>query len=563
MKNNWKKRGNAADMNAFASRELNVKDARKEIARWEGKSDSGDYSLVGMMRASVLIKMYKGRPITVVGDYDVDGKCAAAILGRVLKRLGYSVTVRNPRRISEGYGINEAIVDEIESNDSLLITVDNGITAFDAINKARARGIDVIITDHHLPAADENGEAQIPEAEVVIDPNAIENSADFKGYCGAGIAYKLACYLLDQAEDGDETFRNSLLTLAAVATIADCVPMREENHVFVRKGLELLSKGETFPGMRALLWELYLAGRVTEEDVAFKIAPCINADTRLEDRASAALDLLFCDDEIKAKELARDLKTLNETRKELCSIGEALADKVILGYGMTDDFPLVVNVGDKVKEGLIGILAGRLAEKYRVPAFVFAETEGGILKGSGRSAGDINLHAAVSASCSGLLETFGGHAAACGLSVKKENFIEMKTRMRSFFAENEVRPAAAGESFYDFEITEPEITGVLEEMKKYSPYGEGFPSPVFKVASFLVTPSNGEWFATLAKDGVKFTGPTDTVAVGFGFGEAMEGEKPKTVDLYGSVCENYFKGKVTPQVVFTDMEITSRYSVKA
>ena len=559
MKKKYSQKGAEKSVTGYVSNTLRVNDALKEQSRWQRKSEEGDYSLVGLKRASVLIGLYRKRPVMIVGDYDVDGKCALAILARTLKVLGFTdVQSRIPHRISEGYGINEAIIDEIESDDTLLITVDNGIAAHEAIRKAIARGLEVIITDHHLPVLDENGEPDIPEADVVIDPNAIENSADFSGYCGAGIAYKLAVYLMDHAGYEDPEFRDSLLSLAAIATVCDSVPMVEENWVFVRDGLRCLSSGKTFAGVKALLWDMYLNGHVTEEDLAYKIGPCINADNRLYDDSTLAVDLLLCDEEEKAKSLSRKLKDVNETRKELCQVAEKYADKVISAYKMEEDFPLIVNLGTKVQEGLIGILAGRLAEKYNVPAIVFCETEGDILKGSARTAGGIDLHKVISSSAAPLLSTFGGHAAACGLSVKKENYRQMRENIKTFCEQNEERPEDGSDAQYDLSITEEEVPETLKELRKYAPYGEQFPEPVFRIANFKVIPKDGGYFKTMAKEGVKFSGASAT-AVGFGFSELLGTEKPKTVDFYGKLSENYFKGQVTPQIVFDDLDITSRY----
>lgn len=558
MKWNWTKKGTAQSVSEYVSRTLGVSDAGKEMRRWKDKSEDGDYSLVGLKRASVLIGRYRKKTVTIVGDYDVDGKCALAILKRTLNVLGYAdVRTRIPYRISEGYGLNEAIIDEIDVDDSLLITVDNGIAAHAAIEKARNRGMEIVITDHHLPTKGDDGEPIIPRADVVIDPNAIENSADFNGYCGAGIAYKLACYLLDQACYDDPSFKAGLLTLAVIATVCDSVPLIEENHVFVKKGLEHLSSGETFTGVKALLWAMYLNGHVTEGDIGYKIGPCINADNRLFDDSTLAVDLLLCDDETKAKELAEKLKSVNETRKELCVIAEKVSDKVISAYHMEEDFPLVVNLGKTVKEGLIGILAGKLAEKYGVPAIVFVETEDNLLKGSARSAGGIDLHKVISEAASDLLSSFGGHAAACGLSVTKDNYREMRARLRDYCSENEKRPQMSETLSYDLDVNEDQATAVLDEIRHFAPFGEGLPEPVFKLSEFKVVPQGGSYFSTMAREGVKFTG--EITAVGFGFSSLLEGEKPKTLTLYGKLSENYFKGQLSPQIVFDDLEITSRF----
>ena len=543
----------------FFSMNLKGKDAAKEIARWEEKSSQDDYSIVGIRRAAELILQHKDLPVHIAGDYDVDGKCASAILYRTLKKLEFKdVRIHIPKRFTDGYGLNERILSECIGG-GLLVTVDNGIAACDLVKKAKTSGLDVIVTDHHLPMLDETGNVLLPEAAVVIDPNAIQGSADFSGYCGAGLAYKLSLFLLDKEGDTDAGFRNQLLTIAALATVCDMVPMIEENHVFVKHGLVLLERKETFPGILALMESFSLSETVTEQDLGYKLGPCINADTRLDEDSTVALDLLLEDDIMKAAGLAARLKEKNEERKALCEKAEADAEKVIKHYHMEENFPLILNLGKVCREGLIGILAGKLAEKYAVPTIVFAETESGLLKGSARSYGGIDIHQQIS-SAKDLLQTFGGHASACGLSVLKKDYFDMRKRITDSAEMTCSRPARLGKSF-DIEVTEEEIPEVIEELKAFQPFGEDFERPVFKVSEFTCLPKDGLYFKALKKEGVKLEGKVSS-AVGFGFQQMLEGKRPKDISLIGDIQQNCWNGRSSVQIMFSDLEIRSEYITK-
>ena len=538
----WKQKCEITSVEELMKNNLGVKDTQ-DIQDWIDKSREDRYSLVGLKKASVLVMQFKKSPIYIIGDYDDDGKFATALIFLTLKRLGFTkVRYRIPRRFSEGYGLSENIIEEIRDDDSLVITVDNGIAAIEAVALAKSRGITVIVTDHHLPKKDDAGNVILPEADIIIDPNAIEGSSDFSGYCGAGIAYKLCKMLL---KDQYPEFQKYLQTYAAVATVADSVPLREENWALVKKGMALLSKKETFPGIRSLLSCLG-ASDVDAEFIGYKIGPAINADTRLYDLETTAVDLLVCDNEEKAEEYAQKLIKLNEQRKTLVKDGIAFAEKVISHYKMESDFPLILNLGNRVPIGVIGIIAGSLAEDYRVPAIVFAESEEGILKGSGRTYDGINLFEIVRTGES-LLQRFGGHAAAVGLEIQKANLLDFKKLLQKKCSSME-RPDPI--YLYDLAIQASECEKVLSYIKNFEPFGVGNPEPIFRIDGFKLKNAS-----SLSTGGLKLTSTDGVDAVLFSQYK-MSDECSligKKISIIGSLTYNVFRGERKVQVRLKDI----------
>lgn len=281
--------------------------------------DTKKYRIDGLRQARdmILAAIREKRHIYVFADYDVDGICSGAIMQVGTRALGYEdhLTVRLPRRFSEGYGISEKALDEFTEENALLITVDNGIAAIGPIKKAKEKGMTVIVVDHHLASSDEDEILVYPDADLIIDPNAIEGSADFNGYCGAGLAYRIMCQLID-----DKKTLIRLLCLAAVATIADSVPLTHENRRIVRYGLHYMTDmGYATSGLFALLSLCGCNEYVSETDIGFKIAPCLNASGRLyDDGATQSFQLMSYEGDLRqAKMMAEKQLADNEKRKEL------------------------------------------------------------------------------------------------------------------------------------------------------------------------------------------------------------------------------------------------------
>ena len=359
--------------------------------------------------------------MVIYGDYDVDGISATAILYECLTSQGAHVRCKLPTRGS-GYGLTRAALESLaQKGFRLVVTVDNGISAVEEAACARGLGLDLIITDHHLP------HESLPQAVAIVDPRRADDHSPFKGLCGAGVAFKL-CAALDGCPP--EEMLEYCGDLAAVGTVADVMPLTGENRTIVKAGLRQLQNTDR-PGFCALLEEVGLAGRpVTAENVSYAIAPRINAAGRM-DSAVTALQLVLCEDEDRAEELAHKLTDINSQRQEtemeivraaqelLDAEPERLEDRVILLWGR-DWHP-----------GVIGIVASRLVEKTGRPVIVVSVDEHGEGKGSGRSVQGFNLHECI-ASCADILLRFGGHAMAAGLSVRELSLIHISEPTRPY-----------------------------------------------------------------------------------------------------------------------------------
>ena len=475
-----------------------------------------------------------GKRISVFGDYDVDGIAATSILSLVFKYCGWNFTVRLPKRFSEGYGMSEAMIDEVD--EGLIITVDNGITAIDAIKKAKEKGLMVIVTDHHLPDAS----GILPDADIIIDPNAIEDSADFKSYCGAGIAYKLAQEILGE----DHEMMPKLLGLAAIATVADVMPLVGENRFIVKNGLKtLVSRKDRTMGLGALMDECKFGSYVSAKNIAFKIGPMLNAPGRLEnDGAMVSYDLLTSDSSYADAAIkATTLSEMNETRKRAKDEGIKSLEQNMVDNCLFCESPLVF-YEPGLLEGLVGILAGQFAEKYQVPCFVFTDSENpDILKGSGRSYGGVNIKELLDHNAH-LIHNYGGHAEAAGVSVERDKYYEFKDALVCELAGSEIK--VDNTLYYDLVIDASDIAKTLDELEKYAPYGEGNPEIVFYIKNFSVLGAKYMQEGT----SVRLTGGGAN-AVCFGMGKQyQEMGEPKVVDLIGTLARNSFMSNISNQV---------------
>lgn len=377
--------------------------------------------------------------IKIVGDYDADGMNASAILyDAIISYLKANslaeyaeVSVRLPRRYSEGYGLSEKIIDESESG--LIITVDNGIAAIDAVKKAKDKGIDVIILDHHL------GGEKLPCADIIVDPHC-EGMSTFKHYCGAGLAYRFAEMLITNKDLLDK-----LLVLAGIATVADVVPLIGANRYLVRQSLKLINRGIATSGVLALVRKMRLE-KITAEDYGYKIGPVCNASGRLLDDGamdifhllSQELDVFALDyDEqlLKLHALADTVIERNIDRRRITEEALERSDALISQQCLADDAVYII-YDTQVSEGVMGIVAGKLAEKYMRPVIVFAHAQDGEkLKGSGRTYGNIHLKNQVLDPCKEYFFAYGGHAGAAGMTIPEKNLMLFRNKVRKFALE--------------------------------------------------------------------------------------------------------------------------------
>lgn len=525
--------------------------------------DTKKYRIDGLSQARDMIQaaIQEKRHIYIFGDYDVDGICCGAVMTVGLRALGYEdhVTVRLPKRFSEEYGVSEKAIDEFEGN-SLLITVDNGISAIEPIKKAKDKGMTVMVVDHHLPATDGNGAPVYPDADLIIDPNAIEGSADFNGYCGAGLAYRIMCQLIN-----DRKVLIRLLCLAAVATIADSVPLTYENRRIVRYGLHYMTDmGYATTGLFALLSLCDCNEYVSETDIGFKIAPCLNAPGRLYDDGAKQSFLLmsFEGDLREAKLMAEKQLTDNEKRKELSDEWTKKINEQIQKEHLEADNPMTI-YAPGVPEGIIGIIAGRIAEEWHTPCILLGDAEqAGILKGSARSSGDVHLYNLLKHGEMYLLR-FGGHAPAAGLSLKAENLNAFRHVMQDTLMN--LYPGFTREEMptvYDMELDgrkRDQVLHVFEEVIRYSPYGQGNPAPVIRLKNLAVVPVRTEDglsnFRYLKNNAGILIHATDYSCISFKEPERYVAiGAPGCIDLVGSVQLHYYKGKFDYRFEFSGLE---------
>jgi single-stranded-DNA-specific exonuclease len=438
-------------------------------------------ALVGMAEAvaAIAAAVREGRRILVHGDYDVDGQCASALLTRALRVAGADVIPFLPHRLRDGYDFGPAGLEAARTAGvSLIITCDCGITAYDTVVAARAAGIDVVITDHHLPGV------QLPPALAVVDPQRGDDDSTANALCGTGIAFKLVQALVP-ALGLPTNLPFHLLDLVALATVADVVPLQGENRILVKHGLKLLHQSP-WPGLRALLDATGLAGReVRAHHLGFILGPRLNAAGRVGDPTDG-LRLLLSDDPTEAARLAQQLESLNVERQAL---DQRILDEALEQVEQTanpDRDAGFVLVGDGWHPGVVGIVASRVVERYGRPTFLIA-FDGEIGKGSGRSTSRFNLHDAL-LTCGDLLERYGGHHMAAGLTIRRGRLDEFRERFGAV-AREALGPDDLGpEQRVDLEVGLHEVTRDLERLCRYlEPCGQGNPSPVFGVRGVRFT----------------------------------------------------------------------------
>ncbi|MBR5252189.1 MAG: single-stranded-DNA-specific exonuclease RecJ, partial [Oscillospiraceae bacterium] len=351
-----------------------------------------------------------GEKIVIYGDYDVDGVCATATLFTCLENMGANVFYKLPNREKDGYGLNAGILQSLKNKGvDLVVTVDNGIAAISEVEFARSIGLDIIVTDHHLP------KGEIPDALAVVDPLRKDDTSPCKTLCGAGVAFKLVC-ALEEADPME--MLDYYGDFVAVGTVADLMLLEGENRTIVKAGLVLLNEGMR-QGFNSLIEVCGLKGKeITSESIAYAIGPRINAAGRMAD-PTIALELLLSEDEDEALLLAQQLETENHKRQDIQNkMAEDITQEILSDPDMVKDRVIVV-WGENYHPGVVGIVASRLVETYAKPAIVLTR-DNESYKGSGRSVASFNLHRALEQTKDWLVR-YGGHELAAGLTIEEEN----------------------------------------------------------------------------------------------------------------------------------------------
>ncbi len=360
-----------------------------------------------------------GKKIRIIGDYDIDGVCSTAILYKGLKEYGLQADYAIPHRVLDGYGINVSLVEKAQEDGvDTIITCDNGISAFEALERAAELGMTVIVTDHHDIRKEMQGKGEteiLPVAHALINPKRKGNTYPFREMCGAYVAYKLISALLCLKE-GKEALREELLVLAAFATIGDVMPLMGENRTLVKYGLKHIKTCANI-GLWALINATDFRDRhIKAHNIGFVLGPCINAKGRLES-AEQSLSLLLCNNPEEAKRMAEELVHTNEVRKELTVQGVERAIETVRTHYANDKI-IVVYLPD-CHESIAGIIAGKVREAFYRPTWILTDAQEG-LKGSGRSIDAYDMHKGL-CECDDLLTHYGGHKLAAGVSLPKEN----------------------------------------------------------------------------------------------------------------------------------------------
>lgn len=419
---------------------------------------------------SILIKkMEEKKPIRIIGDYDIDGIMSAFILEQGLRAAGADVDVMIPHRITDGYGLNEHLIQQAyEDGKDTIVTCDNGITAFDQVLEGKKLGMTVIITDHH-----EVLDGRIPEADAVINHKQTDCGYPFKGLCGGAVAYKLICALYEKIGI-PKSESDKFLEYAAFATIGDVMDLVEENRIIVKEGMKLLRNTGNC-GLRELMRVNGIEpSELSAYHIGFVLGPCMNASGRL-DTAHRALELLRTEHVADAARIAGDLKNLNDSRKELTLLGVESAIRQVESSDWKNDKVYVIYLPD-CHESLAGIIAGRIREAYYHPVFVLTKGEEGV-KGSGRSIEAFHMFDGM-VKCQDCFTHFGGHKMAAGLSMKEEDIEVFRRKINEVcqLTERDFIPKITIDVPMPFSYVSKNL---IQQLELLEPFGKGNTKPVF------------------------------------------------------------------------------------
>ncbi len=442
--------------------------------------------LPGIDKAADIIKkkIKENKKIRIIGDYDVDGICSSFILYTGLKKYEAAVDIVLPERLKDGYGLNKELIKNANNEGiDTILTCDNGIAAKEQVNYANDLGMTVVITDHHeVPFVLNNGkkEYQIPNASAVVDPKLPDSTYPFTEICGAVVAYKFLQVLFGTL---DNEILRYLIPFIAIATVCDVMPLQNENRAIVKIGLDRI-KATRNSGLATLISVNGLDDKeISCYHVGFVLGPCINASGRIG-TAREALDLFLCEDENECLQRAKALVKTNEERKDLTTKGLENAIDIVNNSAIKDDKVLVIYLPD-CHESIAGIIAGKIKERYNKPTYVLTKTKDGIVKGSGRSIEKYDMFEKLN-ECRELLDKFGGHKGAAGLSLKEENISLLRDKLNKDCGLNDedLVLKVAGDMILPIDYV---TTNLSEELSVMEPFGNGNPKPLFMAKDISIT----------------------------------------------------------------------------
>ena len=488
--------------------------------------------------------------IRIIGDYDIDGVMSTYILLESLRGLGCDVDMMIPNRITDGYGINEHLIEQAwQEGRETIITCDNGIAAVTQIRKAKDLGMTVIVTDHHeVPFEDlEGGRKEIlPPADAIVNPKQKACSYPFAGLCGAVVAMKVMEALYEKMAP-EVDLVDKMLPFAGIATIGDVMDLQDENRILVKEGLQRLHH-TTNLGLQELIRVNNLEPEnISPYHIGFILGPCLNASGRL-DTAKRALQLLLADSREEAAVLAGDLKNLNESRKEMTAQGLEKAIEQVESTSMMEDTVLVVFLPE-CHESLAGIIAGRLRERYHKPSFVLTRGEEGV-KGSGRSIESYSMYEKL-CECKEYLTKFGGHPMAAGLSLEEENVERFRRKLneQSGLTEEDLVEKVTIDVPMPIHYIRKDL---VQELSLLEPFGKGNEKPLFAqknlwVSQMRVFGKNRNVVKMRLTDENGY--PMDGVYFGNGDEFAEEGRGKRKISIVYYPDINMYQGRESLQVI--------------
>jgi len=537
-------------------------------------ADDLDYSLTKLLpykdlsniqEAVVLLAeaIKENKRILIVADFDADGATSCVVALQGLRQMGaMDVVYVVPNRFEFGYGLSPEIVEvAAEMNPDLLVTVDNGISSVAGVQLARDKGIDVLITDHHLP-----GE-QLPNANTIVNPNQVGDKFPSKMLAGVGVMFyilvALRAHLREQNWFQEQKLTEpnlaELLDLVALGTVADVVPLDRNNRLLVSQGLARIRSGNCRPGIKALLLAANRTlDRVTAQDMGFAVGPRLNAAGRLSDM-SLGIECLMSDDEMQARNMAVRLDELNKERREiqnemqeqaLIDIAELELDETEMPFG-------VCLFNEDWHQGVVGILASKIKDKLHRPVIAFARDKDGLIKGSARSVSCVHIRDVldtIAGQNPGLIDKFGGHAMAAGLTLKEIDFEDFKRAFDKELKRFVTAEDLNGSLLSDGELTASEITFALaNDIQQAGPWGQGFPEPQFD-GDFELVESRivGEKHLKLQ---LRVNGQDKVIdAIAFNFTDEAWIEKPERVHTVYRLDINEFRGRRQLQLMIENIE---------
>ncbi len=507
--------------------------------------------------------------IIVVGDFDADGATSSALSVLALRMLGSNnVDYLVPNRFEDGYGLSPEVVDQaLELGAEMIMTVDNGVSSIEGVRYAKENGITVLVTDHHLPGQ------VLPEVDAMVNPNLDSCTFPSKALAGVGVAFYLMMALCVHmrkhnwfAQQGmQEPKLMELIDLVALGTVADVVPLDENNRILVHQGLQRIRAGKARPGIQALIEVAKRdARRLVASDFGFALGPRINAAGRLDDM-SFGVELLMCNNIHAARRMASELDGLNQTRKEIEEgmKQEAMAFCERLQFGENSELPYGLSLFQRDwHQGVIGILASRIKEKFHRPVIAFADGGEGTIKGSCRSIPGLHMRDAldfIDTQNPGLIIKFGGHAMAAGLTIKEQDF-ERFSRLFDEVVKKELDEAALkGVILTDGELKPEEFSmHIAEQLRAGGPFGQAFPEPIFD-GEFKVLHQKlvGEKHLKLMLELLYKGHPTNVMIDGIAFNVDLRrwpDASVKTVRLAYKLDVNEFRGNQSLQLMIDHIE---------